>query len=114
MEDKHVDVLGTPYEVQFRNRKTDNRLEQCWGCCDNTIHQIIVNTLEEEDDGDIMNLSNLEIERKRILRHELIHAFTFESGLGYDSEWAVNETMVDWVARQFPKMLEVFKQADAL
>ena len=61
MEDKHVDVLGTPYEVQFRNRKTDNRLEQCWGCCDNTIHQIIVNTLEEEDDGDIMNLSNLEI-----------------------------------------------------
>ena len=114
MEDKSVNILGVPYRIEYRNRKSDPKLEQCWGCCDNTIHKIIVNTLEEEDDGNIMNISDFRVEIKRILRHELIHAFALESGLGYDSEWATNEEMTDWIARQFPKILEVFRQADAL
>ncbi len=47
-------------------------------------------------------------------RHEIIHAFLFESGLAENSEWAQNEEMVDFFAIQFPKLMEVFKNADAI
>ncbi|MFD1464645.1 hypothetical protein ACFQ4L_00875 [Lapidilactobacillus mulanensis] len=42
-------------------------------------------------------------------RHELIHAFLCESGLAENSDWAQNEEVVDWIARQFPKLFETFK-----
>ena len=52
------------------------------------------------------------------LRHEIIHAFAYESGLWGDSEgtlaWAQNEEMTDWLAIQFPKMEKVFKECDCL
>ena len=51
---------------------------------------------------------------KRILRHEIIHAFAFESGLADDSAWAMDEEMTDWIAHQFPKMLAAFKAVGAL
>ena len=50
---------------------------------------------------------------KKVLCHELVHAFLFESGLGGES-WANNEELVDWIAFQFPKMLEAMKNANAL
>ena len=31
-----------------------------------------------------------------------------------DNGWAANEEMVDWIAIQFPKILEAFKVADVL
>ena len=49
----------------------------------------------------------------------MIHAFLAESGLSANAlsnytSWAENEEMVDWIAIQFPKILEVFKEADCL
>ena len=57
--------------------------------------------------------------KKKTLRHELIHAFLAESGLSANAlsnytSWAENEEMVDWIAIQFPKILEVFKEVDCL
>jgi predicted SprT family Zn-dependent metalloprotease len=54
--------------------------------------------------------------QKEVMRHEIVHAFLYESGLGYSTHipncaWAVNEEMVDWIAIQTPKMAKVFKQA---
>ena len=48
------------------------------------------------------------------MRHELIHAFLFESGLAENSNWARNEEMVDWIARQFPKMAKTFQEVKVL
>lgn len=47
---------------------------------------------------------------KNILKDEL----SFESGLAENSEWAQNEEMVDFFAIQFPKLMEAFKNADAI
>ena len=33
-----------------------------------------------------------------------------ESGLDSCNDWAGNEELVDWIARQFPKMLDTFKE----
>lgn len=55
--------------------------------------------------------------QKENLRHEIIHAFLFESGLGFNLEHRESgheETLIDWLAIQFPKILEVFKEADCL
>ena len=61
-----------------------------------------------------MNMRDQDAVDKRILRHELIHAFAFESGLAQDSTWADNDEMTDWIAHQFPKMLTAFKVVGAL
>lgn len=40
--------------------------------------------------------------QKKVLRHEIVHAFLYESGLwqnAYGSKcWAKNEEMIDWMA----------------
>ena len=53
-----------------------------------------------------------------VIRHEIIHAFLFESGLAQNTNdvesWAMNEEMVDWLAIQFPKLLKAFKEAECI
>ena len=43
----------------------------------------------------------------------MIHAFMFESGLDCNSNnvegWARNEEMVDWMAIQMPKIMDVYE-----
>ena len=45
------------------------------------------------------------------LRHELIHAFFFESGL---VEYGGDETLVDFIAQQFTKLQQIFNEAGCL
>ena len=49
---------------------------------------------------------------KNVLRHEVLHAYLFESGLsenaGFSGCWAKNEEMVDWFAIQSPKIYDVY------
>ena len=55
---------------------------------------------------------------KQIIRHEIVHAFLNECGLrectNQSYPWAINEEMIDWIALMAPKMLESFKEANAL
>ena len=118
--DKHaptctVDVLGTEYRI-FRDvsESEDELLKQCDGYCDKTSHRIALS-----EKGPDANLDDYIAYQKSNLRHELIHAFLFESGLGGNSVWYVSgqehpEQTVDWIARQFPKMLKAFQQVGAL
>lgn len=52
------------------------------------------------------------------MRHEVIHAFLFESGLAENSNisdaWAVNEEMVDWLAIQAPKIFKAFQKLNII
>lgn len=104
-----VDVLGTSYDIFESDASEDKALEECDGYCDNTVHRCVIGTIEPDE----RNFEDLNIFRQRVIRHELIHAFLFESGLG-EGSWAGNEEIVDWIARQFPKMLEAFRHAGAL
>ena len=58
-----------------------------------------------------------ELMRKQ-LRHEIIHAFLAESGLQSNYEhykqFGHEETIVDWVAIQFPKMIKAFQSVNAI
>lgn len=105
-----VNILGREYSIYTRPREEDAKLKVYDGYCDYSVGEIV--TVQREDDP--MNMRDQDAVDKRILRHEIIHAFAAESGLADESAWAMNEEMVDWIAHQFPKMLTAFKAVGAL
>lgn len=117
MQDCNVNILGTDYRVIFKNREEDKKLEKLNGYMDPTIKEIIVNDLKA-DEEDEMAVKNMESVRRSALRHEIIHAFLYESGLWSDSAtvetWGMNEEITDWIALQSPKMFRAFWQVGAL
>lgn len=109
-----VNILGTDYEIIRKKEVDEPKLEDADGFCDTSIKQIVVEIFEKEP----MSIEDLCYYAKKVMRHEIIHAFIYESGLWNNSGdvkgWAVNEEMVDWIAIQFPKMLKAFQEADCL
>ena len=87
----------------------ERELEQCDGFCDHTTKSIVISDIIERPGS----VEDLDTYIKGVIRHELVHAFLFESGLGADS-WGINEEIVDWIAYQFPKLTEAFAKVDAL
>lgn len=110
-----VNILGTVYSVYLDVPPgADDILETCGGYCDKTVHRIVVGGRDEDT-----NLGNFAEYAKLALRHEIIHAFLFESGLGANAIWHVEgqehpEQMVDWIAMQFPKILKAFQDVGAI
>ena len=106
-----VNILGTEYEIIMDALKEEYpKLNKCSGYTDFSIKQIVISKLERDE----MTITDLEWFRRKVLRHELIHAFLYESGLAENSDYAENEEMVDWIAMQFEKMLKVFEKVNAI
>lgn len=108
---KKVNVLGVKYTLKESTQAKDKNLDGCDGYCDTSSKECVVEEMKPL--GVIREKKNLPEYKKAVARHELIHAFLFESGLDTCS-WAHNEEMVDWIAIQFPKLLQAFKEADCL
>lgn len=117
MQDCNVNILGTDYRVIFKNREEDKKLEKLSGYMDPSIKEIVISTMKDEME-DEMAVENVESIRRSTLRHEIIHAFLYESGLWSDSAtveaWGTSEEITDWIALQAPKMFRAFRQVGAL
>ena len=105
-----IKILGTEYEIVQKDRSEDPLLEEREGYCDNSVKKIVICNIKKERGSK----EDLKTVKRKILRHEIIHAFFFESGLDVNSEWGSDETLVDWIALQFPKMEKVFKAAGCM
>lgn len=108
---KKVKVLGEYYSVVESTVEKDAALEGKDGYCDTSIKLCVI---DEMNDNDADVKKDLSVYKKAVIRHELIHAFLYESGLDYCTYWAKDEAIVDWIALQFPKLLQAFKEADAM
>lgn len=99
-----VDILGTTYKISHKNFGSDD----IDGYCDYTNKRIVVRN------DNYNSVGNFEQLIKKQLRHEVIHAFLAESGLQANFEhynrYGHEETMVDWIAIQFPKIYKVYKE----
>ena len=107
-----INVLGTIYTVEELSISEDSLLKDYDGYCDKTVKRIVVSKKEADCD-----LGDFEQHRKKVLRHEIVHAFHFESGLDGNLEnkkFGVSETLVDWFAIQSPKMFKVFQELNIL
>ena len=110
---KLVNVLGTYYTLDIVPPNDDAMLKRgdCDAWTDKTSKRIVV---AEMDDSD---LDKPEVYQKEVIRHEIIHAFLNESGLQEAWEhkpFGHEETTVDWIAKQFPKLYDAFVEADCL
>lgn len=86
-----LNILGAEYDYIETENEFDERLENSFGGITKFYKkQIVINT-----NNDI----KADIERIKI--HEIIHAYLHESAL---SEYATDETLVDWIAFQLPKI----------
>lgn len=109
-----VNILGTEYTIYERTVEQDKLLENCDAYCDKTTKEIVISLWDDES----CELHDPQWYRKKLIRHECIHAFLFESGVHECGAWktkgAHNEQFVDWIAVQFPKILKVFQELDVL
>ena len=111
MQDFKVNILGSEWSVVFGTEKKYPNLSEMDGYADFSTHQIVIDTMEKAD-GQIGSKGDMTAYKKQVIRHEIIHAFLYESGLeacsATSDNWALNEEMVDWFAIQSPKIFKLF------
>ena len=111
-ETRIVHILGSVWTIKEQSISENPLLENCDGYCDWTVREIVV---EREQNG---TLGDMGTYIRKVIRHEIVHAFLFESGL-YEASasteaWAKNEEMVDWIARQGQKIYDAWKEVGVL
>lgn len=115
---KIINILGTEYKIFFKNANEDKRLDDLEGYTDFYEKIIVVCNLKSRQYYSLDNEEKIKLAQNKILRHEIVHAFLYESGLDCNSNksysWAENEEMVDWFAIQSPKIFEIYKELDIL
>lgn len=102
-----VDVLGTAYEIKEQTEEENPKLKDASGLCEMYTRTLVVRKLKDEPGV----YDNIEAYGRKVLRHEIIHAFLAESGLRSNCSFAENEELVDWIAIQFPKLAKAFAAA---
>lgn len=108
---RKANILGTDYKILNRTQLEDKKLEDMDGYCDTSIKAIVIRKLTDEQSLEIDNLEDMDSYFNQVLRHEIVHAFLFESGLHNQSadSWAVNEEIIDWMAIQMPKIMVAYE-----
>ena len=105
-----VSILGTKYEIKESTESKDANLNGVDGYCDTSTKVCVVEEMNNWEPGSKGNLSEY---KKQVMRHEIVHGFLHESGLDINT-WATNEEKVEWIAIQFPKIMQAFKECDCL
>lgn len=107
-----INVLGTEYKIKIKSPEEEHRLKNNWGLTDVYTKEILIaSDCERETDESCRNLYKF---KNKIIRHEIVHAFLYESGMKECSSatqsWVENEEMVDWFAIQSPKIFKIYKE----
>ena len=104
-----INVLGTKYKIKYQNDLENSKLSDCNGLCEVYSKEIII-----DKENLIVNTrkhANLGEFNKKVIRHEIIHAFLYESGL---SSYYKDETLTDGLAVLLPKMFKVMSTLKVL
>lgn len=104
-----VNVLGTEYTIKSGVKAEDDAhfsSSEADGYIDYQTKEIIIKEMPEESHELTNDIASYE---RLVIRHELAHAFLYESGL---TDYAVDERLVEWMAIQLPKMAKIIKKID--
>lgn len=104
----NITILGTKWkmvEKPLGQEKYD-------GYTDPYEHLIVIRNDNAYEVGDFEELVKI------VKRHEIVHAYMYESGLNanweHPKDFGHDETTVDWFAIQFPKILKTFQQVGCI
>lgn len=120
MQDCKVNILGTEYKIEKHNPTADKDLKPSnkMGYCFYDEKLIVYSDLSIDEEWGKESEEARESREKITIRHEIFHAFLYESGIAQNScevdAWAQNEEMIDWFAIQSPKIFKVFQELDIL
>lgn len=110
----NIDVLGTEYNIVFADYANDEtaKKRKLSGYTSMLTKKItIINAKSIYPDDSDEECRELE---KETIRHEVVHAFLYESGLDSCSQsgtaWAENEEMIDWIAIQGAKIYAAWQK----
>lgn len=110
-EKSTVNILGTQYSILIIEKEDYRYDREADGWCDPSVKELLVFNYKQSAES----VKDLVSYQKRVIRHEIVHAFFYESGLwqnAYSSKcWAKNEEMIDWIAIQSPKLQKAFEEA---
>lgn len=111
-EIKTVNIMGNKWTIKIV--PDDPAFETARGLTDDGSRIITIQAVQASDDPLAYGLHSQYVDQKRVIRHEVIHAYLFECGLAYSSSstdnWAANEEMVDWFARIGPRIAATWKE----
>lgn len=117
MTEKTVIIMGELWRIKEGTEEEFPGLVGVDGYMDSSVKTIVIDATITNNTGSRVK-ANLGEYKKLVIRHEIIHAFLYESGLEANTNnsenWAQNKEMVDWIAIQFPKIMKVFKLLDVL
>ena len=116
-----VNILGTEYKIIVKKYQEDESFEKnsIAGYCDGYAKEIVICDMTTYKGWELEPEKTAKIAQKETLRHEIVHAFLWESGLSDNTRptecgWARNEEMVDWIALQGTKIYRAWKECDAI
>lgn len=113
-----INILGIMYKIEYRDPDKDNKLDEMEGYTDLFKKLIVIANIEKREGYKNESIEKINKVKAKVLRHEIVHAFLYESGLDCNSNrsysWAENEEMVDWFAIQSPKIFKVYKELNIL
>lgn len=115
-----ISVLGVSYALHYATRGQDEMLQVggCDGYTDTSTKTIVVRDCTDDERREPEALRDLDAYKRKCMRHEIVHAFLYESGLSVNGNnveaWPINEEMVDWMAIQGPKLYDAWKRAGCL
>lgn len=108
---KTVHILGTAYKILIIEEEDYRYDGEADGWVDPLAKEILIFNYKSSANS----VKDLVGYQKSTLRHEIVHAFLYESGLWQNSNgvkcWAKNEEMVDWFAIQEPKIHNAYIEA---
>lgn len=111
--DMKVNILGTEYEIVI-DAPDEMLPPDADGAMDHSIKRIVIAKFIPDE----RSVKDLDAYRRKVLRHEIIHAFLYESGMwnnsGTAEAWGCDETITDWFAIQSPKIYKAFQEAKCI
>lgn len=109
-----ISVMGSEFEIIYTTEEEDPTIKGKSGVCYSLLQKIKIDQYIYLDDAD-GSVAEAEKASKllsllAILRHEIIHAFFFQSGLDSQCSFAVDEVLIDWLSLKLPEIVEVMNQ----
>lgn len=109
IEPMKINILGIEYTLTSMHSSKDAKLYGKDGYTDFTSKKIVIR--EDMADNSPDDSENIDLYVNYVIRHEIAHAFLYESGL---AEMSNDEMLVDWIALQFPKIESVYSYVAVL
>ena len=109
-----IAVMGTDFDITYTTEEDDPTIKGKSGVCYSLLHKIKIDQWIYLDDAD-GSVSETEKASKllsllAILRHEVMHAFFFQSGLDTQCSFAVGEMLIDWLSLKMPEIVDVMNE----